>query len=205
MSRTTRRLGAATCLFLSLLLAPAAFAAEQPAAPAPQEEAPRGLTVYFPEEETPEPQAAVPALAPAPRPASPWSLILPGLILAGAVLAWMRLRAPLCPRCRTKMSVLEPEGDASGRPGVQVLACPGCDEVMRRKHRMILTADRRCPACGRPAKVSRLVPLERPGYLTWGRMRVDDECASCDYRSSVHFAVPVLEAPPRQRPRSRTV
>ena len=213
MRSTLRRRGAAT-LLLSLLLAgvpAAAFPAERPAtgpspaaAPAPPapREAPRALTVYFPEDEA-EQFAAEPA-PPAPvEPESPWAVARLGLLLIAAVLAWMRLRAPLCPRCRTKMSVLEPEESTGKRPHVEVMACQGCDEVQRRKYRLFLSPDRRCPACGVPAKVSRLVPIDRPGYLTWGRMRVDDECASCDYRASSHYAAPLLEAPPRpRRPRA---
>lgn len=219
MRSTPRRRGAATIL-LSLLLAgfpPAGFPAEEPAtasppatappAPAPQREAPRALTVYFPEEKAQE-AAAEPAPAPPEpvQPASPWAVAALGLLMVGVVLAWMRLRAPQCPRCRTKMSVLEPEDAAGKRPHLDVLACQGCDEVMRRKYRLFLTQDRRCPACRVRTKVSRLFPIDRPGYLTWGRMRVDDECASCDYRASSFYAAPLLEAPPRQSPRrSRAV
>jgi hypothetical protein len=210
MRSASRRPGAAATL-LSLLLAglPASiFPAQEPAPPPPAapaapsapQEAPRSLTVYFPEDED---AASAPAPAPpAPvQPASPWTAAGLGLLLVAAVLAWMRLRAPLCPRCRTKMSVLEPEEGTGGRPHLEVLACQGCDEVRRRKYKLFLTQDRRCPACATAAKVSRLVPIDRPGYLTWGRMRVDDECARCDYRASSFYAAPLLEAPPRQRPR----
>ena len=193
--------------------------AASPQSPGPAEAPPRSLTVYFPEDEQAEqkvaPQSPLTAPRPAPAPESPFVLAGALVVMVVLVLGTMRLRSPLCPRCKSKMARLEPvEGAEEGAEGsvpararaaLETLACPGCDEVMRRRFRTLLLRDARCPACGQPTKVMRLRTQDKAGYLTWGSVSVEEECKSCDFRASTPFAVPPLEAPVRQRPRSRLV
>lgn len=202
------------------LAAAAPPAATKPQAASPRHgaapEPPRSLTVYFPEARKAAPPSPLTAPRPAPAPESPFVIVGTLLALVVVVLGTMRLRSPLCPRCKTKMARLEPEepvgsdspGEGSApvpRPALETLACPGCDEVVRRRFRTFLLRDRRCPACGQPTKVMHLRTEDKAGYLTWGRVHVEEECKSCDFRASTPFAVPPLEAPVRQRPRSRLV
>ena len=190
-------------LLLGLLLLGTAArgqtAPARPAAPAPAP--PKSFTVYFP------PSGTEPAKAPEPEPAvfapgkplgeSPATIVFAALfVLAIAgVLAWRRILSPQCPRCRVKMVELEREDGAADPSGLQVLACLGCREVVKRRWRALATRDLRCPDCQAAAKVARLEVVERPGYLTWGKARIHDECASCTYRRSVDYDVPPLEAP----------
>lgn len=191
-------------LLSGLTPVPPVIAAEPPVPrQAPAEPSP--FTVYFPEDQRGEqqPKTVLSTLArqPARPPESPWLVVSLLAILLAAVLLWMRLRAPQCPRCRTKMAVLEP-AEGAQHPALEALNCPACGELARRKNRLFLVRDLRCPACKAPTKVSRLATLERPGYLTWGEMRLDEECASCTYRASTLYAAPPFEAPARARPRS---
>jgi hypothetical protein len=222
-----RRLGLVVLLLLAglpcRLAAAAPPAATEPRAARPQAapretapEPPRSLTVYFPEDRKAAPPSPLTAPRPAPPPESPFVIVGLLLALVVVVLGTMRLRAPLCPRCKAKMARLEPvtpgapevveAGSAPApRAALETLACPGCDQVMRRRFRTFLLRDPRCPACGQPTKVMRLATEDKAGYLTWGRVRVEEECKSCDFRASTPFDVPPLEAPVRQRPRSRLV
>src|SRR5215208_8455749 len=166
-----------TLALLLLLLAgltpvtavPSVAAAEPPATTprqAPAESSPGAFTVYFPEDQREEqqPETILSALEtqPARPPESPWMLVPLVAILLAAMLLWMRLRGPLCPRCRTKMAVLEP-ADPDRAPALDALYCPACGELARRKNRFFLVRDLRCPACNAPTKVSRLATLDRPG------------------------------------------
>jgi hypothetical protein len=200
-------------------------AAPAPASPGPTPPAsqpapsPQPFVVYLtdgqegtPAEAAPGSPGATGAMAATPTAApikvgdpSPATLVTLGAgFLLGAFL-WMRLRAPVCPRCATKVSRLtRSEEDTSllaagGRqvtgtaPGA--IACLACGEVVRPRFLSWMTADRRCPQCSQPTKKVKLEQLERSGYLTWGVVQIDEDCLSCSYRSSHIYPSPPLEAP----------
>jgi hypothetical protein len=66
---------------------------------------------------------------------------------------------------------------------------------MRRRFGPLAAADAACPSCGAPTKRARRTVVERPGYLTWGEARIDEDCLSCSHRTSALYAAPPLEAP----------
>ncbi|HET7177432.1 MAG TPA: hypothetical protein VFI63_01960, partial [Solirubrobacterales bacterium] len=63
----------------------------------------------------------------------------------------------------------------------------------------LASTDDVCPSCGSPTKKTRLDVRERPGYLTWGEVRLAEECLSCSHRTEALYAAPPLEAPTTQR------
>jgi hypothetical protein len=194
------------------------------------------FTVYLPQ---PVARPAQPAARRAQPPGeSGLAVALAAALFAAAGVAWIGFRTPVCPRCRQKLVRLERQGSAASHveagAGVDAgagtdavgpiedwidgarrdpWACLGCGLVMRRRFGSLAAADDRCPSCGSPTKKTRLEVRERPGYLTWGEVRLDEECLSCAHRTGALYAAPPLEAPttrggsaprPERRPLSRS-
>ena len=215
-------LALAACVALAPPALPARASANRPAsraaAPAGTDGDSGAFTVYLPQ------PAARPAQPPARRPQPPGesglAVALAAALFAAAGAAWIGFRTPACPRCRQKLVRLERQESAAvdAGPGTDVgagavadavgpiedwidgarrdpWACLGCGLVMRRRFGSIAAADDRCPSCGSPTKKTRLEVRERPGYLTWGEVRLDEECLSCAHRTGALYAAPPLEAP----------
>lgn len=223
-----RILAAPLALVAFVALAPPALPAQASAnRPASQAAAPAGtdgdsgaFTVYLPQ------PAARPAQPPARRAQPPGesglAVALAAALFAAAGAAWIGFRTPACPRCRQKLVRLERQGSAAVNAAADAgtgavadavgpiedwidgarrdpWACLGCGLVMRRRFGSLAAADDRCPSCGSPTKKTRLQVRERPGYLTWGEVRLDEECLSCAHRTGALYAAPPLEAPTTQR------
>jgi hypothetical protein len=181
--------------------APTPAAVESPAAGTPAASQP--FVVYLADEESTAPGPATPRVKVGDP--SPATLAVVAAIFLLAAWARLRFRAPQCPRCRSNIAHLERSPDdtsllaASGHtvsgtaPGA--LVCLACDEVVRPRFLSLMTTDTRCPQCRQPTKKSQLHTLERSGYLTWGVVRLDQECLSCTYRSAEIYPAPPLEAP----------
>jgi hypothetical protein len=166
------------------------------------------FTVYLP-----QPARPAPHRPPPPRGESGLAVGLAAAVFAAAGLVWLGLRAPACPRCRQKLVRLERAGTPAPASGDAVgpiedwvdgahrdpWACLGCGVVMRRRFGSLMAPDVACPSCGAPTKRTRLDVRERPGYLTWGEVRLDEDCLSCSHRTSALYAAPPLEAPSGQR------
>jgi len=225
----SRRLALAPLFLIALgaalglpALAPPARAAT-PAAPPAGTEAPAGasdgsapFTVYLP----PPPRARPLPRRPVPPPESGLAVGLAAAVFLAAGLAWLGLRPPACPRCRQKLVRLEPAGapadpPASGTaapPGSEgrergrrePWACLGCGVVMRRRFGPLVVRDAACPRCGAPTRRAALAVVDRPGYLTWGEVRIDEDCLSCPHRATALYAAPPLEAPTAQRGTAET-
>jgi hypothetical protein len=173
------------------------------------------FTVYLPPT-----RSAPPARSASRRPVPPGeesglAVAIAAAVFAAAGLAWLGLRSPACPRCRQKLVRLERSsaeaatgagGDAV-RPIEELIdgtrrdpwACLACGVVMRRRFGPFVAADDACPSCGSPTKKTRLTVVERPGYLTWGEVRLDEDCLTCSHRTSALYAAPPLEVPIAQR------
>jgi hypothetical protein len=140
---------------------------------------------------------------------------LTAALFAAAGLAWLGLRPPAGPRCRQKLVRLERSGGAAGeaaRPSADLVdgthrdpwACLGCGVVMRRRFGPLVAPDDACPSCGSPTRKTALTVVDRPGYLTWGEVRLDESCLICSHRASTILAAPPLEAPTAQRGTARS-
>jgi hypothetical protein len=214
-------------LFLAAALAPAAAAAAQ--APPPGAKPPAGppaaapssgdsgaITVYLPQPSSRSTRPAPPIRRP-PR-ESGLAAALAAAVFLGAGLAWLAFRSPTCPRCRQKLVRLERSETSAPIPGEAVppledlvggarrdpWACLACGVVMRRRFGPLVAADAACPSCGAATKKTRLAVVEHPGYLTWGEVRLDEDCLTCAHRASTLYAAPPLEAPTAQRGAARS-
>lgn len=197
----------------ALLAAPLAAQPAPPAAPepaAPAEERVESIPVFFPATS----QAAQAAVARVEAPSElrrkdPGALTLSVLALVFGSGAYLRLRrrARDCPRCRQPLSKLEaPLEEAEPAAAIATTAwlagagrgtvgCVTCGEVTRRRLGAFLSRDARCPSCRHATKVARLAVLEKPGYLLWGLVRVDESCGACGFEVAHTCAAPPLEAP----------
>lgn len=190
----------------ALLFAAASLTAQTPAPQASEPAAPAtgSMTVYFVEEKPTVPPAPAKLEASDATVTATVALIF---LLGGLV--WLGLRPALCPKCGSKLSRLERTAEdaallGTAGPARPVLVCLACGEVARRVFRAWVTADRQCRHCGRPTKKAALTTLEKSGYLTWGTARLDEDCLSCNTRSSELYPTPPLEAPAGKRlPRPR--
>jgi len=207
-------------LFLAAALAPAAAAAAQAPPPQPPAAAPSSgdsgaITVYLPQPSSPSARPASPIRRP-PR-ESGLAVALAAAVFLGAGLAWLAFRPPTCPTCRQKLVRLERSETSAPIPGEAVppledlaggarrdpWACLACGVVMRRRFGPLVTADTACPSCGAATKKTRLAVVDHPGYLTWGEVRLDEDCLTCAHRASTLYAAPPLEAPTAQRGAAR--
>jgi len=187
------------------------------------------FTVYLPQPAQPARQLPRRAQPPGE---SALAVALAAALFAAVGLAWLGLSAPTCPRCREKLVRLERQGNVGTGAGAEgdavgpiedwidgarrdPWACLGCGVVMRRRFGSLIAPDDVCPSCGSPTKTTRLDVRERPGYLTWGEVRLDEDCLSCSHRTGALYAAPPLEAPtgrrggapparPERRPLSRS-
>ncbi len=167
----------------------------------------QSFTVFLPQPAASAAASGAPAPAPSrrrtpPRGESALAVALTAALFAAIGLVWLGLRKPTCPRCRQRLVQLEPPASetAGAATGREPWACLGCGVVMRRRFARLrrgplMAADDVCANCGARTKKTRLTVVERPGYLTWGEVRLDDDCLTCAHRGSALYAAPSLEAP----------
>jgi uncharacterized protein with PIN domain len=212
-----------------LLLALGAPLAAQPPTPAEPSEVSQPshppLTVYLTEEEPaaapgagepPAPQAtmaqAIDETMRARKAAASTTLmtgIASAVFLAVGLVA-MRHRSRVCPRCSARLVPLGDPADAAaddpGDPGRErgdLWACPACGELGRlRLAGFLFRKNDRCPRCGRGAMRSGYTAVEPATYLMYGLLRIDEDCAACDYKASYSRSMPPNEAPPPDWPGS---
>ena len=211
--RSLVRRWAGTATLGALLAAPLTAQPAPPSAPepaAPTEERVESIPVFFPASPATRQAAVARVEAPAAlrrKDPGPLTLSVLALVVGSAAYLRLRRRSGECPRCCQPLSKLEaPTEEADPAAAITTTAwlagagrgtvgCVTCGEVSRRRLGAFLSRDARCPSCGRATKVARLAVVEKPGYLLWGLVRVDESCGACGFEAAHACAAPPLEAP----------
>ena len=135
----------------------------------------------------------------------PWAL---GFGLIGGVISivsgryYLRYRSRKCPKCELQMVLLKEDDDDRylldpeiveerlGSVDYDVWACRNCNEVQKIRYGRLFTRYSRCPQCWY-ITVYRIESVLMPAtYSHGGRVRVVEECHSCNYQRSYTYQTP---------------
>lgn len=141
---------------------------------------------------------------------APW-MLFGGLALIGGVVAlfgsryWMRYGRRKCPECHFEMVMLgEDEDDEHlnkperieeriGSVDYDVWGCRSCEEVIKFRYGRFFTRYSSCPQCNYKTRSKIERTLRAATTSHGGRVRVDENCAHCDYRETYTYSTPRLQ------------
>ncbi len=135
----------------------------------------------------------------------PWMLggaLIGGVGLLAAGRYYMRYRPRKCPKCSGEMILLEEEHDDQylneseqteeqlGSVDYDVWACLSCENVQKIRYGKLLTRYSKCPKCWYVTVLKVEDVMVRANYNHGGKVRVTEDCQSCDYHRSYTYRTP---------------
>lgn len=123
-----------------------------------------------------------------------------GLIVGGRY--YMRYRPRHCPSCSNEMIRLEEDQDDMfleeperveeylGSVDYDIWGCPDCEEIIKLRYGKLFTRYSKCPDCWYITVLTVKDVLSRATYTRGGRVRVVEDCKSCNYNKSYVYRTP---------------
>ena len=123
-----------------------------------------------------------------------------GLLIGGRY--YMRYRPRHCKTCSDEMIRLEEEQDDQflndaeqteeflGSVDYDIWACLKCEEVQKIRYGKLLTRYSKCPKCWYITVLKIKNTIIRANYVRGGKVRVDEDCKSCDYHRTYTYRTP---------------
>ena len=123
-----------------------------------------------------------------------------GLIVGGRY--YMRYRPRHCPSCSDEMILLEEDQDDVfleeperveeylGSVDYDIWGCAKCEEIIKLRYGKLLTRYSKCPDCWYITVLTVKNVLSRATYTRGGRVRVVEDCKSCNYSRSYVYRTP---------------
>lgn len=148
------------------------------------------------------------AVARPPRRRTAWpEALLVGLGLLTPIGGYLyyRRRPRRCKSCRSSLVRLDEVADDEhldagerteeriGSVDYDVWFCAGCRRVEKLRYGAWYSAYASCPKCNARTQSSTETTIEHATTASGGRVRVDEQCANCDYRHSSTYSTPRLQ------------
>lgn len=123
-----------------------------------------------------------------------------GLFVGGRY--YMRYRPRHCPSCSDEMILLEEDQDDVfleeperveeylGSVDYDIWGCAKCEEIIKLRYGKLLTRYSKCPDCWYVTVLTVKDVLSRATYTRGGRVRVVEDCKSCNYNKSYVYRTP---------------